>query len=151
MLRLNLGCGTDIRQGFVNIDFRKLPGVNRVFDISSNEKMYPDNSVDYILAQDILEHFPQAEVMRILKGFADMLKKGGILEVQTPDIIEVVIKSLGDDWAIRRIYGGQEYPENFHKSGFTRATMRRSLTKVGLEIIKEGDGGLGNLMFKAQK
>ena len=150
-MKLNLGCGTDIRKGFINIDSRELPGVDRVFDLASDETLGAPGSVDYILAQDILEHFPQADAKRILASWVKLLKPGGVIEIQTPDIREAVEKSLGDDWMIRRIYGGQEYPGNFHKAGFTRATMKRLLESVGLEVILEGDGGLGNLLVKARR
>ena len=154
MLKLNLGCGTNARKGFVNIDFRPLPSVDRVFDLSSDEELYPPNTIDYIFAQDILEHFPQAETRRILESWVKMLKPGGVIEIQTPDILDVVKwakESFGDDWMIQRIYGGQEYPGNFHKAGFTRRTMRDLLESFDLEITYEGQGGKGNLLFKAMK
>ena len=36
--RLNLGCGNDIREGYVNIDSRKLPGVDKVLDLNKAAK-----------------------------------------------------------------------------------------------------------------
>ena len=153
-MKLNLGCGKDIRKGFVNVDCRALSGVDCVFDLSSDEKLGSPGSVDYILAQDILEHFPQAKVRGILESWVELLGPGGVIEIQCPDILDAVRvaeMSLSDDWMIRRIYGGQDYPGNFHKAGFTRATMKHLLQSLGLEIVLEGDGGPGNLLFKAKR
>jgi hypothetical protein len=33
-VKLNLGCGPDIREGYINIDVRELPGVDVCMDIS---------------------------------------------------------------------------------------------------------------------
>jgi hypothetical protein len=32
-MKLNLGCGRDIKQGFVNLDYMPLPGVDVVADL----------------------------------------------------------------------------------------------------------------------
>lgn len=54
-LFLNLGCGNDIRDGFINIDlFNENPNVVYM-DIRSLD--LPNNSADLILASDILEYF----------------------------------------------------------------------------------------------
>lgn len=54
-LRLNLGCGRDIREGWVNSDFIQGPGVDVVADL---EKRLPwdDNTFYEILISHTLEH-----------------------------------------------------------------------------------------------
>lgn len=54
-VKLNLGCGEDIREGFINIDIKKHKGVDRILDL--NKKLpFKDNSVDYIYSSHVLEH-----------------------------------------------------------------------------------------------
>jgi len=53
---VNLGAGSDIRQGCLNVDIRVLPGIDYVMDIESEELPLPENSVSKMLAIDVLEH-----------------------------------------------------------------------------------------------
>ena len=57
--RLHLGCGRDIREGWINLDSRPLPGVNVVADLDDCRKTplsFPDNSIDEFLGSHVLEH-----------------------------------------------------------------------------------------------
>jgi SAM-dependent methyltransferase len=56
-LRLNLGCGRDIRDGWVNVDSYELPGVDVVCDLDDHPKLpYDDNTVDEVYASHLIEH-----------------------------------------------------------------------------------------------
>lgn len=79
--KLNLGCGTDIREGWVNSDKVMLDGVDIVCDI---EKEFPFESetFDYVLANDLLEHV--TEWPESLREIHRILKVGGIVEIRVP-------------------------------------------------------------------
>ena len=147
-LKINLGCGTDIRQGFVNCDIRENVGVDRVFDLSKGLP-FKNGEVDYILAQDILEHFGFRETEPMLREWARVLCPGGMMEIQVPNI-EKHIKDYWDDRKDGRyqngydnameflrgnIFGGQDYEGNFHKTCFTPNTLRLLIQKVGLRFV----------------
>jgi predicted SAM-dependent methyltransferase len=58
-MKLNIGCGTDYREGFINIDGSSvLPRVDKVIDISSEEltSHFKSGEIKHILANDIIEH-----------------------------------------------------------------------------------------------
>ena len=58
-MKLNLGCGTDPKPGFLNVDFMELPGTDLVADLSdlaANPLDLPDDSVEEFLAIHFLEH-----------------------------------------------------------------------------------------------
>src|SRR3989338_9371651 len=79
--KLNLGCGNDIKQGWVNLDSAKLPGVNVVRNIEELPLPFGDGEFDEILANDILEH---VEYIPVLKDLHRILKPGGKLTVRVP-------------------------------------------------------------------
>jgi ubiquinone/menaquinone biosynthesis C-methylase UbiE len=57
--RLHLGCGGDIRPGWINLDTRRLPGVDVVADLDACRRKqlpFPADSIDEFLGSHILEH-----------------------------------------------------------------------------------------------
>lgn len=79
--KLNLGCGNDVREGWVNLDIHRLPGVDVVHDISTLPLPFKDDEFDFILCQDILEH---VDYIPILRDLHRILKKGGAIEIRVP-------------------------------------------------------------------
>jgi glycosyltransferase involved in cell wall biosynthesis/predicted SAM-dependent methyltransferase len=136
-LLLNLGCGNDIRDGFVNIDlFAEDPKVVRM-DIRSLE--LPDGSADMILASDILEHFSHRETGGVLAEWARVLKPGGEMIIRCPSLRLQAEEYLNGAWdadvASYMIFGGQTNPGDFHSVGFDEQSIRRHLKKAGLETV----------------
>jgi len=76
--RLHLGCGSDIRQGWINLDARRLPGVDVVADLDrcrDTPLPFPSDSIEEFLASHVLEHLRDPlgfmqELHRIAKGGA---------------------------------------------------------------------------------
>ena len=57
--RLHLGCGRDIREGWINLDSRSLPGVTVVADLDACARTplpLADNSIDEFFGSHVLEH-----------------------------------------------------------------------------------------------
>ncbi len=84
-MRLNLGCGIDNRYGYVNVDFRKIPGVDSVVDLSVFPWPFSDGSAEEILMFDCLEHFSYRQTSTILSECWRVLSDGGQVLVQVPD------------------------------------------------------------------
>ena len=80
--RLNLGCGHDVREGYVNLDRLDLPGVDVVHDLETFPYPFDDESFDEILAQDILEHL--RDTVRVMEELWRLLKPGATLRVRVP-------------------------------------------------------------------
>lgn len=79
--RLNLGCGTDIRPGFVNLDVAALPGVDVVHDLDVLPLPFDDGTFAEIVCKDLLEHI---DLIGVLRECHRILVPGGLLHMQSP-------------------------------------------------------------------
>lgn len=60
LLRLNLGCGRDIRSGWINVDSVPLPGVDHVVDFDDKPVLpFDDDSVEHSEGSHVIEHLQQ--------------------------------------------------------------------------------------------
>ena len=77
-LKLNLGCGLDKREGYVNIDVREDVEPDMVIDLEKELlRRFEDESVDEILAKDFLEHLSWRVVETFLRDCHRVLKHNG--------------------------------------------------------------------------
>lgn len=79
--RLNLGCGTDIRPGYVNLDSAPLPGVDVVHDLDQLPLPLEDGRFAEVVCQDVLEH---VDYPRLLGEIHRVMAPGGRLLVRSP-------------------------------------------------------------------
>ena len=90
-MKLNLGCGTDIReQGYINIDLKpsaQYPSdVYQQGDVQSLDWLCEDQTVEEILALNVLNYVPIAQVSTTIRNWAHKLIVDGVLKIATPDI-----------------------------------------------------------------
>ena len=161
-MKLNIGCGKDIRPGFVNIDHNPGPGVDVVCD--ARALPFPSGSASYILANDILEHFSWRETQAVLKGWTRILRDGGLLELRVPSLEGLIRLYLvrprgwrvedgqGLDPVIERLFGGQDYPGNTHLTTFDSRSLT-DLLQEDYRILELGPDGhdISNLRVVARK
>lgn len=142
-MKLNLGCGEDVREGFYNVDIRPLPGV----DLVANACKLPtiaSNSVDFIVAQHLLEYIPRARMVEALYEWRRLLKSGGVLEVRVVDLEDVTKEmymntksgemGLHHEMVLSMLYGRQDNPHDVRFNGFTQQFLEGVLTGCGYEI-----------------
>lgn len=77
MKKLNIGSGTDIRKGWVNLDVTHLDGVDVVHDLNQFPWPFENNEFDEILLWNVLEHLDDRiktleEIYRISKPNANV-------------------------------------------------------------------------------
>lgn len=80
--RLNLGCGSDIRSGYVNLDVAALPGVDVVHDLAKLPYPFADNEFDEIICFNILEHLP--DTIGVLEEIWRISRPGGSVHIRVP-------------------------------------------------------------------
>lgn len=90
-MKINLGCGHDKREGWVNVDSRKNAHPDVVADL---EKKLPFEKevADEILLRHVLEHV--RDPISLIEECHRILKKGGKLEVITPHVSQ--FQSIGE-------------------------------------------------------
>ena len=138
-MKLNLGCGGDIREGYENIDlYHKDPRVKNV-DIERLNEIYSANSIDEIVASDVIEHISHRHVKKVLQMWISILKPGGKIYIKTPDVVKQLECFTNGTWNVElfsyMVFGGQETPGNFHKCTFTIDYLSKLLESYGI-IIK---------------
>jgi SAM-dependent methyltransferase len=79
-LMLNLGCCDAPLPGYINVDVIAAPGVQAA-DLRLNWP-WPDNSVEYIRAWDIIEHLP--DKIFTMNELWRVLRPGGRVEISVP-------------------------------------------------------------------
>jgi SAM-dependent methyltransferase len=89
--KLNLGCGSDIRKDYLNLDFIKCSGVNLVYDINKLPLPFKENTFKEILMFNILEHV--LDPWQLMCEIHRISKKDGIIRIITPHF------SSGNTWA----------------------------------------------------
>jgi SAM-dependent methyltransferase len=90
-LKLHLGCGRDVRPGWVNVDRKdygggRAPGtVLKVADIARDPLPLSDDMFDYAYSQDFLEHLPSERRVHVINEIWRVLKPGGLMEHYVPN------------------------------------------------------------------
>lgn len=80
-MKLYIGCGKDIREGYINLDIAKLPGVDIVWDLSKLPLPFKDGEFDEILTINLFEHMDYVPLMKELHR---VLTPGGKLVITVP-------------------------------------------------------------------
>jgi len=170
-VRINLGCGDDLRDGYVNVD--KFPANDSV--VQANLPMLPFQAchADEIVLSHVLEHFGFADGILLCNEIHRVLRPGGLAFIEVPDIQWCVAQFLGAPepngftdptgdyntqhrwglWA-QAIWGDQHHDGLYHKWGYTAHRLLHLLNHVGfhpIEISFVFSHGVQCLSAKAMK
>lgn len=132
-MKLNLGCQVHYFEGWTNVDIIGDDPNIRV-DINSDAASLPmiaDNSVDFIYAGHLVEHFYPDTLPAAIKEWQRVLKPGGKLVIVTPDCGAVfrdyAAGRFGIDATWQQIYGRIYHydspPERHHIAFDEKALM----------------------------
>ena len=138
-LRLNLGSGHVPREGYVNVDARKLDGVDVAADV--RKLPFEPGTVEEIYSSHLVEHFPIEELRSVvLPHWRDLLRPGGRLVAVVPDAEAMVRETAEgrmpfDDFQ-RVMFGDQEYDGDFHFSTYTPDSLSALFAEAGFEAVE---------------
>lgn len=139
--RLNVGCGFDYREGYVNVDLNEEHKPDLVADATWLQPI-ADGSCAEVIAQDVLEHMPRAKGTTALYEWNRVLMPGGRLVLRIPSLTHLLqllssesFQDLGaQQRLIQCLYGTQGYEGDFHLNGYTEITLRHALADAGFEL-----------------
>jgi SAM-dependent methyltransferase len=152
LIKLNLGCGDKILDGYINIDVVESRAGKKpdfICDLHNLSK-FKSNSVDEILAVHVVEHFWKWEVVDILKEWTRVLKPGGKMILECPNLISAAeeflknsdIAAIGGPEGQRSMwvfYGDPSWkdPLMIHRWGYTPRSLATLMSTAGLTELKQ--------------
>lgn len=176
-VRVNVGCGSKIGEGYVGCDVRRLPGVEivcRAWELSRH-----GFELEEVYSRHMMEHLTRHEVARTLDDWFKALRPGGLVHIVVPDVDFHCQQWLRADWseaawqdkwsdarhAFSSLYGWQRGAEHaidkhnpaaalywdVHKSGFCKGLMTMLLKRHGFEDIDCSTVDKWHLVAKARK
>jgi len=136
-MRIHVGCGPVYKKGYVNIDIFDSTVADRI--MSAYHLEFPDDTASHVECMHTIEHLGAAKSIYALAEFFRVLKPGGVLLLETPDIEAAFANFLKKGEAQRKllmnwIYG-LDSPGMGHRYCFPRELLSRMLKEAGFEDI----------------
>jgi len=127
--KLNLGCGTDIKEGYLNLDCAEIEGVDIVHSLEKFPYPFKDNTFKEIIAINVLEHLDDTvkvmeEIWRICRNNAKV-----IIRIPYWNSIDCIT-----DPTHRKLFN--QYSFEFFDPTKKRCQTRPYYTKARFKIIK---------------
>lgn len=139
-MKVDVGCGSAKRPGYIGIDLHDQEGVDIVCNVVKDGMPFEEGELDEIYTHHFLEHVARDEVIPLLKEFHRVLKKDGQAVIVVPDLAWVLETFLSlpekDRWGfpLSTIFGAQRAEGDFHKTGFSRFKLRAEMESVGFHV-----------------
>jgi len=150
--KLNLGCGDKILPGYINVDVAEARLGKKPDVLCDLRKLTPfeDQSVDEILSVHVVEHFWRWEVVDILKEWVRVLKPGGVMYLECPNLLSACQAILQNPdmasgpgpegqrsmWVL---YGDPSWkdPLMIHRWGYTPRSLAQVMHEAGLVKLRQ--------------
>ena len=163
LINLNLGCGGDYKQGFINIDCSDAENVDVHADVREYLPNMESGSAGLVYMSHFLEHLPGSDVVAVLKECFRVLVNGGLVEIRVPNFAYYLDKYLDADkgfWEdakktkalTHQIIHGRSVEQpiepiinfflsaiflgGYHKFAFTQSSLEYLLKKAGFRFIE---------------
>lgn len=157
-MKLHLGCGTKKLEGWINIDSVPACQPDLIHDLTK-PLPYQDESVEAVLAEDLLEHFDKYMRFIVFYEWVRVLKVGGTVTVQVPNFKKILLKffKFGYDNFVDFIFGENLWESRIyighygnHKWGYSQRTLCEFVRHFGINPITIETKGL-NLRLTGTK
>ena len=142
-MKVNIGCGPMVLDGWTNCDIQVSPKAPRPPEILCDVKSIPleDECADVVMALHLLEHFYQWEAPAVVQEWRRLLKPGGKLILELPNLEAAcrnLLKGMKDQMSMWPLYGdpGHKDPYMCHRWGYTPKTVVKFLKQQGFKKIQ---------------
>jgi predicted SAM-dependent methyltransferase len=147
--KLELGCGTQVKNGFIGVDIHWQ--VDYPFDLRLGLP-FPDETISYIYSEHTLEHLYFNELKYLLTECHRVLKNDGIFSVAVPrvDIMLNAYNSSDEEFrkAVSYSYPGELktrldiinfmfYMDSQHRNAFDKFNLEFALNEAGFREVRE--------------
>lgn len=138
-VKLDLGAGDKHYEGFTRV------GLQQDHDIICDLRSIPlpDDYADEAMAIHVVEHFHPWDVLPTLREWLRILKPGGLLVLELPDLYKCCRNFVRDMGANPRnslwgLYGDDKHNDVFmlHKWGYTPDTLSKLCRQAGFVKVK---------------
>mgnify|MGYP003394733203 CR=1 FL=1 len=139
-MKLNLGCGQEKLDGYINIDSEPLVKPDLVFDFVAAPLPYEKESIDEVVMFHTIEHIRKASHPLILKRIHHVLKPEGRLTISYPEFAECARRWLDNYKGERKyweatIFGRQLHPADTHLCAMDSNEFKMVLEENGFIAI----------------
>lgn len=148
-MKLHLGCGRRILKGWFNVDAQDWSTASERQNMIADLRAIPlaDASADEILAVHVFEHFYEWETHEVLREWTRLLRPGGTLTLELPDIVKCAQNILDgrpgrshpDQLTMWGVFGDPRARDKLmcHHWGWSPQTLTARLEEYGFRDIKE--------------
>lgn len=151
-MKLNLGSGDKMRKDWVNVDVKRpeqVPDGITFVEADVRKLPFEEGTVETIEALHLIEHFYPWEVPPMLAEWRRVLKEGGTLVLECPDMAKCAINFLqlrttgntlpAVNLGLWGFYGNpvDKEPLNMHKWGWVPESLMQILILSGFKEVRE--------------
>lgn len=134
---MNLGAGHTRIAGYVTVDLCE--GADIHSDV--RRLALPDDYADEIMAIHLFEHLYRWDAEPTLREWFRVLKPGGLLVIEVPDLIaccQNILAGMEDRFGLFGLFGGPagENPLMVHKWAYSFEALRKVVRDTGFEKVK---------------
>lgn len=136
-MRLIIGAGERLKDGWVHHDIQKNDGIQIVCDFWELPIYVKNESCEEIEITHVLEHFPLKDTKASFDLLYKMLKPGGKIYIEVPNLTwhaEQILIDPTDRQIVEYMYGGQLNKYDYHYKGFTPELLREDLLASGFTV-----------------
>jgi predicted SAM-dependent methyltransferase len=145
-VKINVGCGGRRYDGYIGVDAVERPGADVVAD--AGDLPFDDNSADEVMAIHVAEHLVPWDLPPTLKEWLRVLKPGGTLVMELPDLLKCCRNILDgvmrggkhpDQLGMWGLFGDARDKDVWmlHRYSYTFKTLAPIVEEAGFIKVKE--------------
>lgn len=139
-LMLNIGCGSNKIEGYVNIDTEESCKPDLLHDILEKPLPYENGSVDRIVFFHCIEHVRKCYHRALLEDFYRVLREDGQIFISYPNFWECAQRWHNNTGAQRKfweatLYGRQLYDTDYHVCAMNPDELGEMMNQIGYKNV----------------